>query len=168
MGLFNFKKKQELPISGGEEIPHPPDFDLSKDLPQLSKETPEFPPIPEAPDIEKPIKAPEMPPVPDSQEMKQEPATQMPVREEAPRLQREDILPKHSAEGPIFARVDYYKSILEDSKVIQSNLKEADTILSGLTELKNEEDKTFEKWRIQLEDIQRKLNYVDNLIFTSR
>jgi len=77
------------------------------------------------------------------------------------------ILPprQEHLEKPFFVKVDDYRSILEGTTLIKNNLKEADEIISRLNELKNEGDREFEKWREKLEDVQRKLIYVDKVIF---
>ena len=83
---------------------------------------------------------------------------------ESPKLK---ILPpkQEHLEKPFFVKVDDYRSILEGTTLIKNNLKEADEIISRLNELKNEGDREFEKWREKLEDVQRKLIYVDKVIF---
>lgn len=41
---------------------------------------------------------------------------------------------------------------------------DAEQFVKRLTDLKNEEERTFDKWRGQLEDVEKKLSYVDQLI----
>jgi hypothetical protein len=69
--------------------------------------------------------------------------------------------------GPIYVPVEDYKAVLDGTEQVRGDLKEATEVLGRLNELKNEEDKEFEKWRSELEDIQRKLTYVDKIIFES-
>jgi len=69
--------------------------------------------------------------------------------------------------APIFVRVDDYREIIDGTGRIRNNLKEATDIVLRMGELKNEQDKEFERWRLQLEDVQRKLMYVDKVIFES-
>lgn len=91
------------------------------------------------------------------------------AREAEPVLTREKILdaigiqPKEN----VFVKVDEYREILEGTNRIRDNLKEATEVILRLNELKGEEDKEFEKWRLELEDVQRKLMYVDKIIFES-
>lgn len=74
---------------------------------------------------------------------------------------------RRESDRPMYVRVDDYKAILEGTSRVRDNLKEATDVVTRMNELKNEEDKEFEKWRAQLEDIQRKLTYVDKIIFES-
>jgi hypothetical protein len=99
---------------------------------------------------------------------------------------KEDVLPKSSSQstqrippekkiikdkalptvtGPLFVKVSDYKAILDCTNVIKSSIKEAENIILRLNELKNEQDKAFEVWRNQLEDVQRKLTYIDKSVF---
>lgn len=65
---------------------------------------------------------------------------------------------------PTFVAVEDYKRIINDTNTIRSKLMEAENFVRRLSDLKNEEERAFEKWRTQLEDVEKKLNYVDQLI----
>jgi hypothetical protein len=75
---------------------------------------------------------------------------------EKPRLERG---------GSIFVNVDDYREILNSTSTIRSSLGEAEDIVSRLNELKNEKDKEFDKWRLKLEDVERKLIFIDKTVF---
>jgi len=66
---------------------------------------------------------------------------------------------------PVFVNVGSYKGIMDSVVVIKNNLKEAEEVIERMNGIKNEEDKEFEKWRQSLEDVQRKISYVDKVIF---
>lgn len=66
--------------------------------------------------------------------------------------------------GPAFVSVDDYRSIMEHSNRVRSKLSEAEEFMHRLVEIKADEEKTFEKWRSQLEDIERKLGQIDKVI----
>jgi len=74
---------------------------------------------------------------------------------------RERLIP----EGPIFVNVNDYQSVLDCMNNIRNSIKESENIILRLNELKTEEEKEFEKWRSELEDIQKKLTYIDRTIF---
>lgn len=80
----------------------------------------------------------------------------------------EDFKPADKTKGPAYVRMEDYRIMLEGTGRIKDNLGEAADLVIRLNELKNEEDREFEKWRTQLEDIQRKLTYIDKVIFESR
>jgi hypothetical protein len=69
---------------------------------------------------------------------------------------------------PLFVKADDYKSILGAMSVIKVKIEDSEKILNDLNELKNLKDKSFEKWRTELEDIQRKLLYVDKTLYEKR
>ncbi len=159
MGVFGFLKKKR------EELPLPP-----------PPSPPELAPLLRG-DIE-PIRAPdtmEMPmpesfPEPPFPEFP--PALPAPAREEEVRVFDRTIIEeeKHATEvvrpmpRPTFVAVEDYKRIITDTNTIRSKLMDAENFVRRLSDLKNEEERAFEKWRVQLEDVEKKLNYVDQLI----
>lgn len=67
--------------------------------------------------------------------------------------------------GPIFIDIDSFRTMLGDIDTIKGDIKSSEIILEHLQEIKNSKDKELERWRLQLEDIQRKVNYVDKALF---
>ncbi len=67
-----------------------------------------------------------------------------------------------------YVKVEDFREMLGGIQVIKSNLKECDEIYERLNQIKNDEDKEFEKLRSQLEDLQRKLVYVDKVLFEEK
>jgi len=67
--------------------------------------------------------------------------------------------------GPIFIDIDSFRTMLGDIDTIKGDIKSSEIILEHLKEIKNSKDKELERWRLQLEDIQRKVNYVDKALF---
>jgi hypothetical protein len=90
-------------------------------------------------------------------------------RREGPSRQQviSEVEKRPEPKGPLYVPIEDYRAVLEGADHIRSNLKETSDILGRMNELKNEEDREFEKWRGELEDIQRKLTYVDKIIFES-
>ncbi|MAG08044.1 hypothetical protein CMO89_01090 [Candidatus Woesearchaeota archaeon] len=78
---------------------------------------------------------------------------------------REEEMIKKDIKGPLFVKQDSYKAILEGVSIIRNKLKESDDLVLNLNNIKNSKDKEFEKWRASLEDIQRKLIYVDKALY---
>ncbi len=167
MALFNFMKKRRA-----EELPLPPP-PPPETLPPMIRG-----------DME-PIRASEAPspehfemPLPELPQALPSPFQQMPtagerevrvfdrtiaaraIEEEQPPV-REVVraMPK-----PSFVAVEDYKRIINDTNTIRSKLMDAENFVRRLSDLKNEEERAFEKWRTQLEDVEKKLNYVDHLI----
>jgi len=76
----------------------------------------------------------------------------------------EEEPPVRVAPGPSFVAVEDYKRIITDSNTVRSKLMAAEKFVRRLSDLKNEEERAFEKWKKQLEDVEKKLTYVDQLI----
>lgn len=178
MALFKKKKKKEAP-----ELPPPPkppseEENVRKlgDIPAIKpKEVPEETPEPEA--TPTPVPTPELPPLPKPEEKPAEiPTPEIPTPqpvewkpEEIPRV--EEALPieekperARKPVGPVFVAMDEYQKILDDSNKVRAKLMEAEEFIKRLQELKDEEEKTFDRWRAHLEDVERKLTRIDKLL----
>ena len=82
--------------------------------------------------------------------------------------EKENIIERRthkSYDKPIFVEVNDYKQILDYINEIKNNIKKSDNILTTLQDIKSAKEKEFEKWHNVLEDIQRKLIYIDNTLF---
>ena len=66
---------------------------------------------------------------------------------------------------PVFVKIDEYKEILEIMDLIKEKLEQAKKTLGRINELKNEEDAQIESWKENLEDVERKINLIDNALF---
>lgn len=83
-------------------------------------------------------------------------------------IDKDDILQKRNHEimnGPIFVDIDSFMTILGDVESIKNKVTASDDILQHLKEIKTSKDRELSKWRGSLEDIQRKMNYIDKTIF---
>lgn len=65
----------------------------------------------------------------------------------------------------LFIDVNNFNSVISNINYIKGKLKESDDALVKLNDTKLSEDKAFEKWRTQMEDVQRKLLYIDKALF---
>ena len=65
----------------------------------------------------------------------------------------------------VYVRIEEYKDILDIMELITEKVKEAKTILGKINELKNQEDAELELWRNGLDDVERKLGYIDQTLF---
>lgn len=68
-------------------------------------------------------------------------------------------------EHEVFVSMDNYKQILDDISTIKSDIKRSDDIFTRLNEIKNIKNEKFEKWKDKLEDIQRKLVYIEKTLY---
>ncbi len=65
----------------------------------------------------------------------------------------------------VFVKIEEYKDILDIIDLIQEKTKEAKTILGKINDLKNQEDSELEMWKNSLNDVERKLNFIDQTMF---
>ncbi len=180
--MFGFsKKKKELSLPELPPPPSPPEFPMPEgDIPAIKPtEGPEneMPAAEPYEPVEKPAELPEvpLPEIPEAPAAEQE----MPNLEEVP---AEPLVPETVEEpepveepiaepetvrrpvGPAFVAVDEYRAIMEHSNRVRAKLDEAGEFVRRLSEIKAEEEKTFDKWRSQLEEIERRLGQIDRFI----
>lgn len=160
-------------LEAPEELPAPPELPAFEskprglELPELPaapsfehEEQPEFPeaPTPEIPEAPSPDEVSPM-------DVREPVAVEEPTLAEAPEISSPERLERvRRPVGPAFVSVDEYRSILDNSNRVRSKLMEAEEFVRRLNDIKVEEEHTFEKWRVQLEDIERKLAHVDKVI----
>jgi hypothetical protein len=182
---FNSSLRSEVEhVSAGSSIPEPPfseqelDMKMSKalpDFPELSEAEPktktEIPAFPELPEMSEynaeyntedaPKKLPEFP------DIKSVPAEERLFEEESEYEVRKEVegLKGHVSVKPVFVEVERFKDMLDDLNQTKISLKEAVDIMAKLDEIRLDKDKLFEEWKSQLEDIQRKLIFVDRTLF---
>lgn len=176
MAIFDvFKKKKAKEL----DLPPPPDSD-SPELPPLPDQ--DIPPIsakPEKqaqlspsehlPEVPQPVPTQEPKPPHDITPPTPEPIHKAPIHEEPkPKVQHEHkefMIEEPHVEGPLFVNVADYQEILQGVDKIKTTLSDSEEIISKLNDLKNAEDKVFENWRSSIEDIERKITYIDQVIF---
>lgn len=165
--------KEEMPrFEAGENFP---DLEMPKfDFPELkmrSEEKFEFPPM----ELEKEVQ-PELP----ARTAIPEPTLTMPgpvPQAESPQMaepsmptarrrlfSEEKSLPRGTAKT-IYVRVDRFKATLGNINVVRSDLRKSEEALAKLENLKASKDKAFEKAKSSLEDLQRKLIFIDKTLF---
>ena len=68
----------------------------------------------------------------------------------------------------VFVKIDEYSDILDIIALINEKVKEARTILDKINDLKNQEDSELSSWKHALDDVDRKLKYIDQTLFEPR
>ena len=63
-----------------------------------------------------------------------------------------------------YVDISNFQEIMTNVGMIRDTLKESEDRVNRMAEIKNTEEKELEKWRAQLEDIERKLSFVDQVI----
>ena len=135
------------PIRAPLSIPSPPA------LPLL--------PVPMETHEEHEMNLPELPPSRSYEEPAPVQPMQLPVFDK-PRRKEEPMT--RSIPAKSFVAVEDYRSIMNDTNAIRTKLMDAENFVKRLTDLKNEEERALDKWRAHLEDVEKKLTYVDHVI----
>ncbi len=154
------------PLKGPEgkldPIEQMPPFD--EELPELEKTAGKGPSLPELHDM--PLaEFPTAPPIPEA----------LNTEEISPEEEKHDTgiaesfeMPEEKPEikaGPIFIKIDKYRDVLKEVNKIKADFDKSKSILSSMVEIKASEDKELESWKYGLEDIRKKLSFIDNSIF---
>ena len=63
---------------------------------------------------------------------------------------------------PVFVKVDEYHDVLNLMKHIRKKLEEAKETLLKVNDLKNEEDHQLEMWQNTLDEIEKKIDFIDH------
>lgn len=156
------------PISNFSDMPEPPmDYDFQEQVPEKTPE-PSLPKIKKMP-VPK-ISEPEIPSPYELEKLgEEEEIEEIPSKIPPLEIKSEGYTPKFVKEspkrGPIFIRSDNYKAMLDGIDQFKIKLEEEESIFLRLNDLKNSEDKLFETFRESIEDIQRKLLFVDKTLF---
>ena len=168
-------------LSSKERLPPMPDLEMkpfsmpeeetpsSIDLEPMETEIPEEipkPPEPRLPRFEEKVKPAHLPrhnQPPIHKERHISPLERMEryaVREERKILRHEAAPLK-----PIFVRIEKFKEIKRSSGIIRNDLRNADEVLAKLQAMKGDKDKEFSKWQKTIEDIQKKMIFIDKTLF---
>jgi len=152
MGLFS--KKEKVPeISHTSELPDLPKKEEGHNLPELPK-------VPTAHSLEE--KKVDMGPPPHIMEY---PIPPKPSEDLIPRVPKvENHLDTKEIE-PIFVRIDRFQSAQKSFDVIKSRLKEMESVLKKIKDVKSKEDKGIASWNEEVEKIKERLSEIDSDIF---
>ncbi len=66
---------------------------------------------------------------------------------------------------PVYVKVEEYKEVLELINIIKNKIKDAKIALEDINRLKNEEDAELEIWQTSIEEVERKVDFIDRIMF---
>lgn len=66
---------------------------------------------------------------------------------------------------PVYVKIDEYKEVLDLLKIIRARLEEAKETLNRINELKNNEDSELEGWGSDIDEVERKIDFIDRALF---
>ncbi|MFH1408331.1 MAG: hypothetical protein ABIH34_00325 [Nanoarchaeota archaeon] len=67
--------------------------------------------------------------------------------------------------APIFVKIDEYKDIVAIIAQIKSKLQEGRELLEKIEDIKNKEEGELDQWRAELDEVQRKMSFIDKTLF---
>ena len=68
----------------------------------------------------------------------------------------------------VFVKIEEYKDILDIIALVNDKVREAREVLGKINDLKNQEDSELMSWKNSLDDVDRKLKYIDQTLFEPR
>ena len=66
---------------------------------------------------------------------------------------------------PVFVKVDEYKEILDVLDMIKGKVKEIRDTLGSINSLRNEEDAELAMWNNTMNEIEKKIDSIDKIMF---
>ena len=67
--------------------------------------------------------------------------------------------------GGIYVRLDEHKDVIDTMDLIKAKIAEARGVLGRINQLKNEEDAELDIWKTSLDDIERRVQFIDRGLF---
>lgn len=66
---------------------------------------------------------------------------------------------------PVYVKIDEYKEVIDIMNLIKKKIEEAKKILDNIYEIKSQEDAEIDEWNSQIEEVERKIEFIDNTLF---
>ncbi len=66
---------------------------------------------------------------------------------------------------PVFVKIDNYKEVLDIIDVMKKKLKETKQELAKIKELKTQEDQELQEWEKNVNEIAKRLAFIDTAFF---
>ncbi len=66
---------------------------------------------------------------------------------------------------PVFVKIDNYKEVLDIIDVMKKKLKETKQELARIKELKTQEDQELQEWEKNVNEISKRLAFIDSAFF---
>jgi len=64
----------------------------------------------------------------------------------------------------LFIKIDEYKDILDIINLIQQKIRHSRELLNKIEELKAQEDSQIEEWRGAIDDVDKKMTFIDQVL----
>ena len=70
----------------------------------------------------------------------------------------------YMSDMPVFVRVEDYKDALDVMNMIRMKIEDAKRTLEKVRELKSEEDTELELWHTTIDEVERKVDFIDKTL----
>lgn len=67
--------------------------------------------------------------------------------------------------APVYVKIEEYKDVLHVLGLIKTKLNEAKNTINKINELKNEENAELEVWNVTLDEIEKRTDQIDRILF---
>ena len=174
MGLFSHQSKGEMPkkqplprLPDFPEMPRPPMNEEKRPLPEFPSYEPTIREIKQevtgvAPPVAIPSRVPlQRPILAAPRPISPPPFSSRPSFSSAP-MQTPS---QRQEDKPLFVRIDDYKVALQALDSLKGKIKEAETLLSSVMELRQQEEQHLQKWQQELQALKSKLLTIDHTLF---
>src|SRR3989344_5812411 len=74
-------------------------------------------------------------------------------------------VPQNNSDKPIFIKLENYKEVLTTIESIRKKIRDAESMLGEISRVRNEEDRTLESWKVQVESVKNRLLDIDRKLF---
>lgn len=65
---------------------------------------------------------------------------------------------------PVFVKIDEYKDVLDILDLVKNKLGDAKKALHEINEMKNQEDEELAVWARELEEVDKKVEFIDHTL----
>jgi len=65
---------------------------------------------------------------------------------------------------PVYVKIDEYKDVMDILNLVKNKINEAKKVLSRIYDIKSQEDAELDAWNNELEEVERKINYIDSTL----
>lgn len=65
----------------------------------------------------------------------------------------------------VFIKIDKFKDAGDIVRVIKSRIAEGKSILGRINDLKNKEDQEIQQWNAELNDVEKKIEFIEGTLF---
>ena len=147
-----------------EKIPQMDDKLASQDFPEMEEDTVPIEPIsmPQG-NATQPLPQP-MPEHEEIASQQEEMQLSEPIKTER-RLFRHKIRRESLGRKEVYVRVDKFKAMLQSISMMRSDLRKSEEALLKLENIKNAKDRSYERVKSSISDLQNKLIFVDKTLF---